>query len=635
MWRSSRGCVRWVTILAALAWGLTLQSCSSRSGGAASAAARGPAGGPGAGGPLPAATAKDAFVLLSGGGTPLSNNYSQFLQARALNAWLRARYPAEAIWTFFGAGNRAGEAPVFGDTRRQLKEDGLLIESWLPGVLEGNRPATHAEVVGALKNEVLPRVASGGTLYLFVGDHGELSRDSRKESAITLWQMKKTGADASAWRSDADELLSVTELSALLQQGVGRGRVVFCFTCCHSGGFHFLDLTRAAAPNPSWFTNVVPQQAANWQARLDAPRVAGFVATTEDSLAAGCAPDPDPDLWAGYERFIPEALLGVDLMTGAPKGRAEAGFAGAHIAATLIDRTIDKPHSTSEAFLATYADLIERLREDSQAMTPAVRAQIERYARMVDGEDPGVSDPAFVAQRGIYARFIEALIEQNPSRALVLGAGTREQLEQSIEPASGGVRSGGRGGNRGPGSPAAQAWTETLRPAWTAAVQENRVQDLKPIEREFELHLLAVEKKSRRGLFLPGDREAVRNEVYWRSTYALPARYDADRARVITRWEAARRQTIVAWARQSEDAALRAAADRLAGPERGRSVGRPPAIAWSQRRDHAPREAVQRALFYRRVLGAWAFLLAVGEEGALDYLAELRALESRPFPGGR
>lgn len=89
-------------------------------------------------------TPGDAFVFISGGGTPLSNNYSQYLQALGVNDGLRARFPSEAVWTFFGAGNRPDRAAVFGDTRRLLKEDGLLMESWLPGVLQGNRPARRA-----------------------------------------------------------------------------------------------------------------------------------------------------------------------------------------------------------------------------------------------------------------------------------------------------------------------------------------------------------------------------------------------------------------------------------------------------------------------------------------------------------
>ena len=69
---------------------------------------------------------RDAFVLLSGGGTPLSNNYSQYLQARAFSGFLEDRFPDRPRWVFFGLGNREGEAPMLADVRRQVKRDGQI-----------------------------------------------------------------------------------------------------------------------------------------------------------------------------------------------------------------------------------------------------------------------------------------------------------------------------------------------------------------------------------------------------------------------------------------------------------------------------------------------------------------------------
>ncbi|HRI83441.1 MAG TPA: hypothetical protein PLF88_13440, partial [Opitutaceae bacterium] len=42
--------------------------------------------------------ARDAYVLISGGGTPLNNNYSQYLQARAIAAFFEQNYPKEQTW---------------------------------------------------------------------------------------------------------------------------------------------------------------------------------------------------------------------------------------------------------------------------------------------------------------------------------------------------------------------------------------------------------------------------------------------------------------------------------------------------------------------------------------------------------
>ena len=60
---------------------------------------------------------RDVYVLISGGGTPLSNNYSQYLQARAFAGFLEERYPDRPRWVFFGLGNREGEAPILADVQ--------------------------------------------------------------------------------------------------------------------------------------------------------------------------------------------------------------------------------------------------------------------------------------------------------------------------------------------------------------------------------------------------------------------------------------------------------------------------------------------------------------------------------------
>src|SRR5437016_5058504 len=71
--------------------------------------------------------AGDAFVILSGGDSPMENNYSQYLQARAMAAFFERAYPSNSVWVFFGAGNVAGEKPVFSDVYHEIKRDGLLV----------------------------------------------------------------------------------------------------------------------------------------------------------------------------------------------------------------------------------------------------------------------------------------------------------------------------------------------------------------------------------------------------------------------------------------------------------------------------------------------------------------------------
>src|SRR5438105_10988278 len=87
------------------------------------------------------AEGRDAFVMLSGGYSPFDNNYSQYLQAKAVVTFFEQNYPRDSIWVFFGAGNVEGEKPIFCDVRREIDRQGTPMNSWLPGSLSHNRPA--------------------------------------------------------------------------------------------------------------------------------------------------------------------------------------------------------------------------------------------------------------------------------------------------------------------------------------------------------------------------------------------------------------------------------------------------------------------------------------------------------------
>lgn len=583
--------------------------------------------------------ARDAYVLISGGGTPLNNNYSQYLQAQAIAAFFEQNYPADRTWVFFGVGNRPGEPVKIADIRRQYKQDGLVLESWLPGPLNANRPATRDSILTALREEILPTVADGGTLYLFVGDHGELSKDEVKESTITLWQLKQDPNRAgSGWFTDNNEVLGVAELQEVLRAGLGKGRVVFCMTQCHSGGFHFLGLPRKMTPNTNWFTTVplwaIPDETA------PLPRVAGYTATDEASLAAGCDPDPDPDRWAGYERFLPENLLGLDLFTREPAGVRRDSFAAAHEEAVLVNRTIDKPRSSSEQYLEQWADLIETLLAGEDEVTPEIREHLAAYQRAVDTGEVTAADAGLRERAAQFARFITRLTEQNGRVKELLLTGTRADLEKTMGPAA--TRPGipGASNRRAPREDLQKAWNEVLRPAWKAAVLEGEITDLPEAAINFEKRLLEQEDRGRQLMIYRGWQNPLLNEIFWQSTYAFPDRFDATRAEAVTRWGAERRSHILAWGEQSNDAAVRGAAATLAATFARRPVPPPaPAITTPEAtttnvslRPLSPRTAAERTLFYRRVLAAWAFLIATGEQPALDELHALIALERTPLP---
>lgn len=467
-------------------------------------------------------------MLLSGGGTPLSNNYSQYLQARGVAAFLERECPPDATWIFFGAGNRPDAAPILADVRREEKQGGVVVQSWLPGTLPKNRSATKALFLRALREEILPAVRGGGTLYLFVGDHGELTgKGEREESAITMWQLKR--GRRGLWTSDENEILSVTELRQVLAAGLGDGRVVFCMTQCHSGGFHNLGLARAPAPPRSWFMSA-PEGTVD--SRLGAPlKIAGFTATDQDSPAAGCVADPDPERWAGYERYLPEKWLGIDLMADAVRGSGLPSFAAAHESATLADRTIDKPRATSEHYLESWARVIETKLATTLNVTVQTQRAVAAYKRAVDYGTALASDSALRERQEQFARFTQQLVVDVPRAKAWFLTGTLRELQAAIErPID---RQGGaerpRRSRRGAMGEARKVWTETLRPAWKEAVMRGAVSEVGPAALSFEKHLLGLEDKGKDYL-LSRDSLLLMHEIYWNSGYAEPATLDRGQA---------------------------------------------------------------------------------------------------------
>lgn len=569
----------------------------------------------------------DAFVLLSGGGSPTSNNYSQYLQARAMAGFLQRSYPPEAVWTFFGLGHQPGGRPALTDVHRKVKRDGLLLSTWLPGELPRNRPARKQDFLRALREEILPRVAPGGTLYLFVGDHGELTRGAQGESAITMWQLEPM--PNGGWKPDPEARLTVTELREAIAAGIGRGRVIFCMTQCHSGGFHFVGVPRRVAGDPAWYRSPPAEEIrAAWLAATGGLPVAGFTATDEPSLAAGCAPDPDPDRWAGYERYIPEALLGLDLLDPSVRRAPLPSFGAAHEAATLIDRTIDKPLASSDQYLEGWAAWIDAAAANPAGLRPEIADKLAVYQAVLDGRGAGpVADRAFRAKQAQFERFTASLTARYPAMRDLLTRGTREEIER----ARGDERTspGRPSPERRPRADLVKLWTDTLRPAWKAALLAGQAGDLPPAAVAFEKFLLGLEEKG--GDFSSAGRQnALLTWTYWQSSYAWPDRFDAAKADAVTRWSVERRWRIGEWAKQSSDAGVRAAAEKWAPRQRpGLQASRPvPEV----RPGVIDRTAAERVLGYRRALGAWAFLLAVEAEPALARLGRLLALEQTLLP---
>jgi hypothetical protein len=594
---------------------------------------------------LTTALGRDAFVMLSGGDSPFQNNYSQYLQARAMVAFFQKTYPPGSVWVFFGAGNVERQKPVFCDVRRQIKRgESLFVDTWLPGSLPGNRPAKKNIFLKALREEILPAVKDGGTLFLFVGDHGSRTRGAPRESIISLWSMDPAPTSEYGWRSNDSETLSVSELRAVLAEGLGKGKVVFCMTQCHAGGFHYLGIPREVRGNPDWFKVAPSSPPAAVSESF--PLVAGFAATDERSMAAGCDPAPDPESWAGYERFLPEKLLGIDLFTSRTKGKRLRSFAEAHGPATLVDETIDKPCSTSEYYLERWAAFIEGHLTTETNLTERIGSNVAIFQATVDGATPRNGDKAFIEHQRLFAQFTQKLAEQCPSARELILHGTRKELEAAAGP-------GGRRARRASQADAEnqktrpeqprrrreeraqeleKLWTKTIRPAWEVTIQNLGQKEFSPATADFEKHLLGREARGKD--FLSSDESDIDEEVFWFAGYHKPSSLKPKRAEEIAIWAAERRDFILSWAAESRDTSIRSAAARIMQLEdRQLSPGNTnPSPDENEPRHMTKRTAAQRVLFYRRVLAAWQFLLNTEEIPALQRLAAIIDLEQTPLP---
>jgi hypothetical protein len=240
----------------------------------------------------------------------------------------------------------------------------------------------------------------------------------------------------------------------------------------------------------------------------------------------------------------------------------------------------------------------------------------------VDTGEAEVADPGWTALRERYRRFQAALIAQLPAGRALLQLGDRRRLTAALRPVAEPARDPGAR-RRNALTAARRAWSATLRPAWKAAVEADRVPGLGGPAWDFERHLLRLEDEGRSLLLGRRDGEALLQEVYWRSGYAQPGSVDPAAARAVARWGVARRERIAEWGRTAAEPAMRTAAEQLAAvppPEMPAGPGLTLPIA------------ADRVLFQRRVLAAWRFLLEVGHAPALAELAQLRALEITPLP---
>lgn len=343
------------------------------------------------------------ILVLSGGGTPLTNHYSQYIQTKTLFDDLSARFPQTEATVLFGGGNQPGVVPTMGDVHRLVKLDGLDYESLIFGEIKGNSAATPQNVEKYFAQDKLSKMRKNEALFLFVSDHGmpfiddegnfDLSYDN---NCIELFGY---GADLKngdvTMMDDRQRCLARKDLQSRLEKKVSAGRVVFAMSQCYSGGFHKMSVSLEG-----------PYPKAN-------PRICGFTAVPEDATASGCTADVDGPTYQGYERYFTQQLTGVDIVSGERLRPARVSMKEAHEQATLEDNTKDIPLSTSDYYLWKWALVISKKGFVPRTKVIDTQAALNILGSLRIGSH-ALNDPLYLAKEKFIIEAKAAIIKLHP-----------------------------------------------------------------------------------------------------------------------------------------------------------------------------------------------------------------------------
>lgn len=544
----------------------------------------------------------DEVLILSGGGSPRGNHYSQYLQTKTLTDGLRAVLPGTQVTVYFGAGNAVGQSPVLADVHRSMKTDKGSREVMVSGSILGNQAATRENVDAYFTSGQTSLMNPDETFFVIVSDHGmpfqkaDGSFDlTYSNNCIDLWGFQADLANNTfSSGTPAERCFSKDQLKTKLHENVAAGRTVFAMSQCYSGGFHRMSVDLSGA---------VPT--AN-------PLVCGFTAITEDTTASGCTPDVDGPGYQGYERSFTEQLTGVDVVSGQRLRPARKSFIAAHRAAAIEDLAKDIPLATSDFFLWKWALTIGR--EDFVPRTAVVGAAEARQAvSAVKIGQRDVRDADYASKEAFFLRMQRRLTRMYPeyteltgdlAQHIQLEARLADQLAKTEEFSSAAY------------DELSKNEAELLK-QWGGYVRAGK-SALSPIEAELETDFFAFYD----GKYGPGAGGGFSLYVMSLATITDPAK-----AAALGEYKAMRVQYAIEWALGSRHPRLVNLAKRLQAQNEETTNLDNYSVAIQKRHGH-----VRRLLIYRQVLGAWSALARMQDTSALTELKGLITCEATKLP---
>lgn len=530
----------------------------------------------------------DQILVISGGGNPTGNHFSQYLQTKTLFTYLNEISQPSSTNIYFGAGNKTNQSPLLADVHKVEHNLGKSQEIMISGFIENNHPATKTNIIDYFKSSNATTLTSSDTFFLFVSDHGMPNRNAQGEKDKTF---SNNCIDTWAFSSDLakqefssfefpERCLSKNELKSQLQN-LNSKKTVFSMSQCYSGGFHQMSIDKI---------NDYP--VAN-------TKICGFTAITKDTTASGCTPDVDGPGYQGYERYFTENLTGLDVVSGNRLRQPRLSIQEAHRAATIQDLTKDIPLATSDSYLMNWFDTISSssfIARSGTILLENIRTIM--FQSSLPGKIYSLDSTAYKSKSAFFYRAIREISRLYPELQNLL-YGSLADLQKLAKQAEADFVSADDAAYTVDES-LAQA-EDQLAQAWADFTRSGK-SNLSEYTLILEDNFAAMDKKYGYGT----------GADYALKVMSIKAVIDPAKAELISQYKSQRIDYAIDWATKTKDVRLVSLTKRIQTLKAQSASATELVENLNKRAGH-----IRRILLYRQILGAWNALFAMNDQTAL------------------
>lgn len=533
--------------------------------------------------------ASNQVLVLSGGGDPGLNHYSQYLQTKTIYEYVASKYGNNNTTIYFGMGNNPNTTSPFPDVHQIKTNNGTKIDYMLPGVIPNNKVATKENVLSYFFSPEI--VNNQDNLLLFVSDHGFDSNDYHgnpySDNCINLWYFNQQLVNNFYDDNHLKQVcLSKNTLKTILENTQAK-HVIFEMSQCYSGGFHQMSVT---------WQNGYPH--AN-------PKICGFTAATEDHWASGCTGDANGASYQGYERSFTEWYVGKSVPTGAQLRQPALNIWDAHKNAILEDMTADTPITTSDYYLLQWAkafndsDFKPRIAKYSKTQIKDIFNNYSKYSSKHNNQN-------LIAFENLLAKYEVKVALQYPIRKVFfrLNLIDQEKYIQTLEKKIAEKEQQYDAQTEG----VLEIYRNVILPQWSKAIKNHSVNNLSSVEytMENDLYLKTMDSKAQlfRAPYIFAFKNLFLQYLALNNNNSSIASYNKNRYTIISDW--AKSNNLLAVANASNYF--------------GKFVDNVEKNQQTLQDIEKEKQLLKRAYLYRKVIAAWITLEKINDTQALQEL---------------